>query len=85
METLNDVLVKRYSKSLVTFMKLVDPERKFAFTDELKTSWDKLTLIEQQRLYLYLLYRKWRGISIYGSYTKDEARIWHMTEVTPLH
>ena len=126
METLNDVLVKRYSKSLVAFMRLVDPERNFAFTDELKTSWDKLTLIEQQRLYLYLLYRKWRGISIYGepyyiianchpvpfnwngvagintlvkqnkmviakyngsygSYTKDEARIWHMTDVHPLN
>lgn len=126
METIDDVLHKRYSKSLVSFMKLVDPERKFTINKDIAGVWDKLSLIEQQRLYLYLLYRKWRGIDIYGepyfiianchpapfnwngvpgintlvkqnkmviakhngsygSYTKDEARVWQMTDVKPLN
>ena len=125
METINDVIAKRFSRSLVAFMKLVDPERKFAIDEVLGRTWDALSLIEQQRLYLYLLYRKWRGIDIYGepyaiirnchpapfnwnghagintlvkenkvviakhngsygTYTKDEARVWQMTDVKPL-
>jgi hypothetical protein len=126
METIDDVLVKRYSKSLVAFMKLVDPERKFSFEKALRDAWDNLSLIEQQRLYLYLLYRKWRGLDIYGepyyiitnchpapfnwngvagintlmkqnklviakhngsygTYTRDEAKVWLMTDVKPLN
>ena len=126
METIDDVLVKRYSKSLVAFMKLVDPERKFSFEKALRDAWDNLSLIEQQRLYLYLLYRKWRGLDIYGepyyiitnchpapfnwngvagintlmkqnklviakhngsygTYTRDEAKVWQMTDVKPLN
>ncbi len=125
MESLSNVIDKRFSKTLVSFMRLVDPERKFGFTEPLKRAWDALPLIEQQRLYLYLLYRKWRGIDIYGepyyiiaychpqpfnwngvpgiddlikqnkmviakyngsfgSYTKDEARVWQMTDIKPL-
>ena len=126
METVNDVLDKKMNKSLLSFMKLVDPERKHRFDSNLVTAWNRLSLIEQQRLYLYLLYRKWRGIDIYGepyfiianchpapfnwngvpgintlvkqnkmviakhngsygSYTKDEARVWQMTDVKPLN
>ena len=66
MESLDNVLDKKLSKSLLIFMKLVDPERKHRFDSNLVTAWNKLSLIEQQRLYLYLLYRKWRGIDIYG-------------------
>ena len=125
METLNNVLDKRFSKSLVHFLKLVDPQKKYTINELLATTWDALTIIEQRRLYLYLLYRKWRGIDIYGepyfiirnchpvpfdwnghasinalmkqnkiviakhngsygSYTKDEANVWQMTDVKPL-
>ena len=66
MESIDDVIQKKMSKSLLSFMKLVDPERKFGFESPLIEAWNSLSLIEQQRLYLYLLYRKWRGLDIYG-------------------
>ena len=125
METLTDVIDKRFSKSLVALMKLVDPERKFSIDQKLKNAWDELSLTDQRKLYLYLLYRKWRGIDIYGepyyviknchpvpfnwngvqgvnrlvkegkmviakhngsygTYTRDEARVWNMTDINPL-
>lgn len=66
METLTEVIDKRMSNSLVDFKKLVDPERKYEIDLEMSKAWSRLTLTEQRRLYLYLLYRKWRGIDIYG-------------------
>ena len=51
MESIDDALNKRFGKSLVYLMKLIDPD----------------PLVEQRRLYLYLLYRKWRGEGFYGS------------------
>lgn len=66
METIDDVIQKKVSKSLLHFMKLVDPERKFGFDTPLIEAWSHLTLTRQRRLYLYLLYRKWRGMDIYG-------------------
>ncbi len=66
METLTDVIDKKYSKSLLAFLKLVDPERKFGFDTPLIETWNRLTLNEQRKLYLYLLYRKWRGLDVYG-------------------
>lgn len=126
LENITDAIDKRFGDSLTHFLKLVDPERRYKADLNLSKAWSSLSLIEQQRLYLYLLYRKWRGISIYGepyyiianchpvpfnwngvsgintlvkqnkmviakhngsygSYTKDEARIWHMTDVHPLN
>ena len=67
METLDDVIAKRFGKSLVKFMKLVDPERKYSIDKELGEAWDKIPLIDQYRLYFYLLYRKWRGEPFYGT------------------
>jgi len=67
METLDDVITKKLSKSLLSFMKMVDPGRKFGFDTPLIEAWNKLTLTEQRRLYLYLLYRKWRGESLYNT------------------
>ena len=67
METIDDILEKRQNKSLVDFMKLVDPERKYRIDLKLGDIWDALSLNEQRRLYLYLLYRKWRGESFYGT------------------
>ena len=66
MESLGDVIEKRFSKSLVAFLKLCDPEHTFAIDERLGKTWDALTLTDQRKLYLYLLYRKWRGIDIYG-------------------
>ena len=66
MESIDEVIQKKMSKSLLSFMKLVDPQRHFGFTAELIEAWNALTLTEQRKLYLYLLYRKWRGIAIYG-------------------
>ena len=66
METIDDVLEKRQNKSLVAFMKLVDPERRYRIDLKLGDKWDALSLNEQRRLYLYLLYRKWNGITFYG-------------------
>ena len=67
METLTDAIDKRFSKSLLLFLKLVDPERTCAFDKNIVEAWNRLTLDEQRRLYLYLLYRKWRGDGFYGT------------------
>ena len=124
METIGEVLEKRQNKSLIDFMKLVDPERKYRIDLKLGDKWDALSLTEQRRLYLYLLYRKWRSIPFYGTpcdiiaychpfptnwdgtkrldeliregkivsakfngsyglYTRDEARVWQMTDIQP--
>ena len=121
METLGDAINKKMGKSLLCFLKLVDPEKKFEMNATLIEAWNRLTLVEQQKLYLYLLYRKWRGLDIYGepyyiirnchpvpfnwnqhslgktliqerkviiakyngsfgTYTRDEARLYEMTE-----
>ncbi len=67
METLNNIVTKRFSQTLVHLLRLVDPERKYKIDAVLADYWDRLTLNEQRRLYLYLLYRKWRGEGFYGT------------------
>ena len=67
METLDDVIQKKMSKSLLSFMILVDPEKKYGFDKPLIETWNALTLEEQRKMYLYLLYRKWRGEGFYGT------------------
>ena len=67
METLNNIVTKRFSQTLVHLLRLVDPERKYTIDAVLADYWDRLTLNEQRRLYLYLLYRKWRGEGFYGT------------------
>ncbi len=67
METLTEAIDKRMSRSLVEFKKLVDPERKYEIDLETGKAWNALTLTEQRRLYLYLLYRKWRGEGFFGT------------------
>jgi hypothetical protein len=67
MESLSDVVDKKFSKSLLHFLKLVDPDRKFGFDTHLVEAWNALTLTEQRRMYLYLLYKKWRGEPFYGT------------------
>ena len=119
MESIDDVIDKKMSKSLFKFKGLVDPENKHGFDTPLIEAWNALTLTEQRKLYLYCLYRKWRGEGFYstpygiivnchpyptnwngkplinrliketklvtakfdgsyGTYTRDEARVWEM-------
>jgi len=125
-ESIDDALSKRLNKSLLCFMQLCDPERKYTFDRKTIEAWNRLALVDQQKLYLYLLYRKWRGIDIfgepyyiimnchpvpfnwngqrgvnelvktnraviarhngeYGTYTRDEARLYCMTDVKSLN
>ena len=122
-ESIDDAMRKK--GSIAHFWKLVDPKNKYSYDTAIK-EWYRLSLIEQQRLYLYLLYRKWRGFDIYGepfyiitnchpapfnwngvpgintlmkqnklviakhngsygTYTRDEAKVWLMTDVKPLN
>ena len=67
MESLNDVIDKKMSKSLLCLLKLIDPNCKFGLDKNLIEAWNRLTLNNQRRLYLYLLYRKWRGEGFYGT------------------
>ncbi len=67
MESLNEAIDKKFSKSLLCLLKLVDPERKHGFEQPLIEKWNRLTLDEQRKLYLYLLYRRWRGLPFFGT------------------
>ena len=58
MESLDDVMTKKMSKSLLCFMKLVDPEKKYGFDTPLIEAWNALSLEEQRKLYLVYLYNK---------------------------
>ena len=66
-ETIGEVIDKKMSKSLLCFLRLVDPQCQHGFDKELIEAWNRLTLVAQRRLYLYLLYRKWRGEGFYGT------------------
>ena len=68
-ENISDVINKRFgdaANSLAEFLKLCDPEHKFEVDLKTSKAWSSLPLPDQRKLYLYLLYRKWRGIDIYG-------------------
>ena len=65
-ENLTDVISKRFGDSLASFLKLVDPERKFQVDISVSKAWSRLAINDQRKLYLYLLYRKWRGLDIFG-------------------
>ena len=67
METVSDVIAKTEHKSLYAFMGVIDPDHKIAWSRYLIETWNRLTLEEQRRLYLYCLYKKWRGETFYGT------------------
>ena len=122
-ETITDVLQKK--GNIEHLWKIIDPQNNFSYATCLE-EWYRLSLTDQRRLYLYLLYRKWRGEGFYGTpyeivknchpyptnwngkqmlnrlmkenqmvsafyngsygiYTRDEARLWHMTRIEPLN
>ena len=64
METISDVLDKK--GSIKYLWEIIDPENKYPYSTAIK-EWYRLTLEDQRRLYLYLLYRKWRGEGFYGT------------------
>ena len=64
METLNDAISKR--NSIEHLWKIIDPENKHPYATCLD-KWYRMSLTEQRKLYLYLLYRKWRGEPFYGT------------------
>ena len=63
-ETIDDVLNKK--GSIEHLWKIIDPENKFSYKTCVE-EWYRMTLTDQRRLYLYLLYRKWRGDGFYGT------------------
>ena len=67
METLSDAIDKKLGKSLYCFKGLVDPANTFGFDTPTIDAWNRLTITEQRRLYLYCLYKKWRGEPFYGT------------------
>ncbi len=67
LENITDAIDKRFGDSLTHFLKLVDPERRYKADLNLSKAWSSLSLTDQRRLYLYLLYRKWRGEGFYGT------------------
>ena len=67
METISDVIAKTEHKSLYAFMGVIDPDHKIAWSRYLIETWNRLTLEEQRRLYLYCLYRKWRGEGFFNT------------------
>ena len=122
-ETIDDVLDKK--GSIKHLWKIIDPENHYSYNTCLE-EWYRMDLISQRRLYLYLLYRKWRGEGFYGTpyeivknchpyptnwngrplinrliketpmvrakydgsygiYTRDEARVWSMTDIKALN
>ena len=67
METISDVIAKTEHKSLYAFMGVIDPDHKIAWSRYLIETWNRLSLEEQRRLYLYCLYRKWRGEGFFNT------------------
>ena len=63
-ETIGDVLDKK--GSIEHIWRLIDPENHYSYSTAIK-EWYRLSLNEQRKLYLYILYRKWRGIAPYGT------------------
>lgn len=67
METISDVIAKKEHKSLYAFMGVIDPEHKIAWSRYLVETWNRLSLTDQRKLYLYCLYRKWRGEEFFNT------------------
>ena len=64
MESIGDVIDKK--GSIKHLWKVIDPENKFRYETCIDV-WYRMDLTEQRRMYLYLLYKKWRGEGFYGT------------------
>ena len=63
-ETIDDVLAKK--GSIEHIWRLIDPENRYPYSTAIK-EWYRKDLTEQRKLYLYCLYKKWRGDTFYGT------------------
>ena len=63
-ENIDDAIAKK--GSIEHLWKIIDPENKHPYATCLD-KWYRMSLTEQRKLYLYLLYRKWRGEPFYGT------------------
>ena len=63
-ETIDDVLAKK--GSIEHLWKIIDPDNKYPYKTCIEV-WYRMDLVEQRKMYLYLLYKKWRGEKFYGT------------------
>ena len=63
-ESIDEVMAKK--GSIEHLWKIIDPENRYPYKTCLD-GWYRMSLTEQRRMYLYLLYRKWRGEKFYGT------------------
>ena len=64
MESLDNVLDKK--GSIKHLWEVIDPENKYPYKICIE-EWYRMSLSDQRKLYLYLLYKKWRGETFYGT------------------
>ena len=64
MESLDNVLDKK--GSIKHLWEVIDPENKYPYKICIE-EWYRMSLSDQRKLYLYLLYKKWRGEAFYGT------------------
>ena len=64
METISEVIDKK--GSIKHLWAVIDPENKYPYATCIN-EWYRMDLTAQRRMYLYLLYRKWRGEGFYGT------------------
>lgn len=62
-ESIDDVMARK--GSIAHLWKIIDPENRFSYATCLE-EWYRMDLTAQRKMYLYLLYRRWRGLDIYG-------------------
>ena len=63
-ETIDDVMARK--GSIAHLWKIIDPDNRFSYATCLE-EWYRMDLTAQRKMYLYLLYRKWRGEGFYGT------------------
>ena len=64
MEAIGEVIDKK--GSIKHLWKIIDPDNHYPYKTCIDV-WYRLDLTDQRKLYLYLLYRKWRGEGFYGT------------------
>ena len=64
MESLDNVLAKK--GSIKHLWEVIDPENKYPYKICIE-EWYRMSLSDQRKLYLYLLYKRWRGEAFYGT------------------
>ena len=63
-ETIGEIIAKK--GSIEHLWAIIDPKNKYPYRICIK-EWYRMDLNEQRKMYLYLLYKKWRGDKFYGT------------------